>query len=111
MNGRKWILAHNSRPRMTDGVEVTKEKGYYSIYRYIDDWDEEGDSIYCIDEYVNDIPDLMLMLAVGATDDEGVIKWMKKNLVKKESNALYRITEFLDQHGIPYTRNTNGVIS
>ena len=52
---KKWILARHHRPRMVDGVEVSKENGRFTVYRYIDDWDEDGDTIYNVEEYLTDI--------------------------------------------------------
>ena len=99
----KWIIAHNRSDRKTDGVELTLVWDRYTLYRYIDDWDDEGDTIYAIDEYLKDIPEDILKREIGAKTDRQVRGWFKANLIKKQSNSLDKIIEFFDSHGIPYT--------
>ena len=65
MNG-EWTLASNCSRGKTDGVTVTKVKDGFTVYRYIEDWDEEGDTIYAVDEYLMDISEKELKLATGA---------------------------------------------
>ena len=99
----KWVLAHHSSRGKSDGVELTMDVDKYTINRYIDDWDDEGDTIYAIDEYLKDIPEDILKREIGAKTDRQVRGWFKANLIKKQSNSLDKIIEFFDSHGIPYT--------
>lgn len=104
MTKPKWhILVRNHRPRMCDGVQITNENGYYSIYRYIDDWDEDGDSIYEVEEYLNRIPEHELKTVIGASSDSDVFRWVKAHLIKDRSNSLDAIIAFLDTRNIDYS--------
>ena len=96
-------LACNNRPRMCDGVSVFKENGRYTVYRYIDDWDEEGDTIYAVEEYLVGIPEKDLKREIKATSDSEVVRWIKNHLIKEMSNSLDAIEEFLTVHGVPFS--------
>ena len=101
---KEWTIASNQRTRMYDCVRLYKEHGYYSIYRCIDDWDEDGDdSPYNVEEYLNLIPDTSLQQAIGATTDNEVVRWVKKHLIKDQSNSLDAIEEFLKEKKIHFT--------
>ena len=105
----KWIIAVNHRPRMNDGVELLKEKGHFSIYRYIDDWDEEGDTIYSVEEYLNGIPEQEFKAATGVASDRALRQWITAHLIKERSNSLDAIVVFLDAHDISYSHKYNGL--
>ena len=77
MTKKVWSIAGNSRPRMHDGVKVIKEDNSFIVYRYIDDWDEDGDSIYSTEEYLKRIPEQALKNAIKASSDSEVVKWMR----------------------------------
>lgn len=100
--GIKWILAENSRPRMIDGVEVIKEDRLYTVYRYIEDWDEDGDTIYYVNEYLKNIPEMALKSAIKACSDGEVIMWFKSHLIESQSNSLDAIEAFLEEHNVPF---------
>ena len=106
MNG-EWTLASNRSRGKTDGVTVTKVKDGFTVYRYIEDWDEEGDTIYAVDEYLMDISEKELKLAIGARSDADVIRWIKAHLIKKQSNSLDAIVRFLDEHKVPFTQEAS----
>lgn len=108
MKKLKWVLACRHRPRMCDGVEVTKENGCFTIYRYIDDWDEEGDSIYEVEEYLTDIQEQEIKTAIGTNQDTSVIQWIKAHLIKKESNSIDAIADYFETHQISYGHERNG---
>ena len=99
---KKWILAENQRPRMVDGVEVTKEDNRFTVYRYIEDWDEDGDTIYSVDEYLSNIPETALKPAIKADSDGEVIQWFKSHLIESQSNSLDAIEAFLKEHNVPF---------
>ena len=98
----KWILAQHSSQGKTDGVELAKEWDRFTVYRYVEDWDEDGDTIYETHEYLKDIPEDILKQKIGADTDRQVRSWITANLIKKQSNSLDRIIEFFDGHGVPY---------
>ena len=99
----EWYIAVNNRPRRYDCVKLIKERGYYSIYRCIDDvWEDGDDSPYNMDEYLNLIPEICLLVAIGAKTDRNVKTWVKSNLIKKQSNSLDKIEAFLKEHNIPF---------
>ncbi len=102
MEKKVWHLVANHRPGMCDGVEVTKERDNFTIYRYIEDWDEEGDTIYEINEYLTEIPELSLKRAIKASSDNEVLHWIKTHLIKEQSNAIDDIEKFLKEHKVPY---------
>ncbi|MBO7117210.1 MAG: hypothetical protein J6V81_00880 [Bacteroidales bacterium] len=102
MNG-EWTLASNCSRGKTDGVTVTKVKDGFTIYRYIEDWDEEGDTIYAVDEYLMDISEKDLKATIRARSDSDVVRWINAHLIKKQSNSLDAIVRFLDEHKVPYT--------
>ena len=77
MTKKVWSIVRNSRPRMHDGVKVIKEDNCFTVYRYIDDWDEDGDSIYSTEEYLKRIPEQALKDAIKASADTEVVKWIK----------------------------------
>ena len=107
---KEWTIAENHGTRQFDCVMLFKEQGYYSIYRSIDDLDEDGDnSPYNIEEYLNRIPETVLQLAIGATKDRDVVLWVRKNLIKKQSNSLDAIEAFLKEKSIPFTLVSNYV--
>lgn len=93
---------------MLDGVQLFKENGCYSIYRYIDDSDEDGDTVYEVEEYMNQIPIQGIRTALGTVDDSDVVRWIMKNLIKERSNALDNIVAFLDSHDVTYVHIYNG---
>lgn len=99
----KWVLARRSSRGLNDGVEVTKSGGLFSIYRYIDDWDEDGDTIYAINEYLKGIPEQQIKQAIPAESDDEVASWIKSHLIKEESNSLDAIEAFLKEKNVPYT--------
>ena len=103
MMKNEWTLASNCSRGKTDGVTVTKVKDGFTVYRYIDDWDEEGDTIYAVEEYLRDISEKELKSAIGANSDADVIRWIKAHLIKKQSNSLDAIVRFLDENKVPYT--------
>ena len=100
---KEWIIAENHRTRMYECVRLYKEHGCYSIYRCcysiyrcIDDWDDDGDdSPYNVEEYLNLIPDTNLQQAICATTDQEVVRWVKKHLIKDQSNYLDALEEFI----------------
>ena len=98
----KWILAQHSSQGKTDGVELAKEWDRFTVYRYVEDWDEDGDTVYETHEYLKDIPEDVLKQKIGADTDRQVRSWITANLIKKQSNSLDRIIEFFDGHGVPY---------
>ena len=87
---------------MTDGVDVIKENNCFTVYRYIDDWDDDGDSIYSTEEYLKRIPEQALKTAIKASSDSEVVKWIKAHLIKEQSNALDAIIEFLKDNRVPF---------
>ena len=103
MSKKVWHLITNHRPLMYDGVEVSKENDCFTIYRYIDDRDEDGDTIYEINEYLKGIPELSLKRAIKAGSDDEVLHWIKTHLIKEQSNAIDGIEAFLKEHNVPYT--------
>ena len=96
------VLVSHSRKGFTDGVEVAEVKDVLSLYRYIEDWDDEGDTIYAIDEFLINIPGPVIRQALGVDSNEQVFAWLKKSLIKKQSNAIDAIQDYLDKNGIPY---------
>ena len=90
-------------PGMVDGVDLIKENGFYTVYRYIEDWDEEGDTIYEVNEYLRDIPEEALKREIGVVTDGAVARWIRAHLIKEKSNALDDIVEFLGKHNVPYS--------
>lgn len=105
---KKWRIVENNRPQMHDGVHLQKENGFYSIYRFIDDRDEEGDTVYEVEEYLRRIAEQQIQTAIGASSDGEVVRWIKSHLIKEQSNALDAITGFLDTHGVGYGHEYNG---
>ena len=100
---KEWTIATNHRTRKCDCIRLYKEHGFYSIYRCIDDWDEDGDdSPYNVEEYLNLIPDTNLQQAIGATTDQEVVRWVKRNLIKDQSNSLDAIEEFLKENNLHF---------
>ena len=89
-------------PGMVDGVDLIIENGCYTVYRYIEDWDEEGDTIYEINEYLKGIPEEVFKREIGRATDGGVARWIKSHLIEKQSNALDDIVDFLNKHNVPY---------
>ena len=77
--------------------------GFRYCWQYIDDWDEDGDTIYAINEYLNGIPEQQIKQAIRADSDDAVASWIKSHLIKEESNSLDAIEVFLKERGIPYT--------
>ena len=102
---KTWRIVENHRPRMNDGVHLYKEDDCYSIYRYIDDWDEEGDTICDEEEYLSGIPEQELKTAIRTTTDSEVVSWIKKHLIKERSNSLDAIVVFLEEHNVRYSSN------
>lgn len=102
MAKKTWRLASNHRPHMYDGVEVTKEDVWFTVYRYIDDTDEEGDTVYSIEEYLKYIPEQIFKREINAASDNEVIKWLRAHLIKRQSNSIDAIIAFLDEHHVPY---------
>lgn len=99
----EWYIAVNNRPRRYDCVKLIKERGYYSIYRCIDDvWEDGDDSPYNEEEYLNQIPEICLQVSIGAKTDRDVVNWIKKNLNKKHINSLDAIETYLKEHRIPF---------
>lgn len=92
----------SNSPGMVDGVDLIKENGCYTVYRYIEDWDEEGDTIFEVNEYLRDIPEEALKREIGVVTDGAVARWIRAHLIKEKSNALDAIVEFLDNHNVPY---------
>ena len=105
----KWRIVEHNRQRMNDGVFVYKKNGFYTIYRYIDDWDEDGDTIYDDEEYVSQIPEGEFMAAIGASEDSQVIHWIKTHLIKEQSNSRDDIISFLDENNVSYRYEINGL--
>ena len=104
MTKKVWYLVENNRPRRYDCVRLYKEHGYYSINRCIDDWDEDGDgSPYNVEEYLNLIPDTDLQQVIGATTDNEVVRWVKKHMIKEQSNSLDAVEEFLKDRKIHFS--------
>ena len=87
---------------MTDGVDVIKENNSFTVYRYIDDWDDDDDSIYSTEEYLKRIPEQALKTAIKASSDSEVVKWIKAHLIKEQSNALDAKIEFLKDNRDPF---------
>lgn len=92
---------------MCDGVEVYKENGCFTMYRYIDDWDEEGDTIYAVEEYLRGIPEQEIKRAIRAVSDSDVIKWIRAHLIKEQSNSIDTIIEFLEEQNVGFTYERN----
>ena len=107
MFDNRTILAHNFRKGFSDGVEVIEKFDFFSLYRYIEDWDEDRDTTYEIHEFLIDIPGPTIRSVLGVKTDRGVTSWFKKNLLKKQSNSLDAIQEFFDKHTIPYRYTNN----
>ena len=102
MSKQTLTLVANMRPHMCDGVEVTKENNFFTVYRYIEDSDEEGDTIYSIDEYLKMIPEADFKREIRANWDGDVIFWIRTHLIEESSNSLDAIIAFLDEHKVPY---------
>ena len=92
------------RPGKVDGVDLMIENGCYTIYRYIEDWDEEGDTFFEVNEYLRGIPEEVLKREIGRVTDGGVVRWIRSHLIEERSNSLDAIVEFLDKHNVPYTK-------
>ena len=101
MTRNVWHLVTNHRPRMYDSVEVSKENDCFTIYRSIEDWDENGDTIYEINEFLKGIPEHKLKRVINSGSDDEVLHWIKTNLIKEQSNALDDIEEFLKENNVP----------
>ena len=102
MSKQTWTLVYNLRPHMCDGVEVSKENNCFTVYRYIEDTDEEGDTVYSIDEYLKWIPEQTFKREIKATSDSEVIRWIRTHLIQSQSNSIEAIMAFLDEHHVPY---------
>ena len=98
----KRTLVSNERPRQSDGVIAYDEHDVLTLYRYIDDTDEDGDTLYEVEEYLRAIPGPEIRTVLGVENNLQVFDWFKKNLIAEESNSLDAIIEFLDQNCIPY---------
>ncbi len=96
------VLASHAKKGATDGVEVIEVNDILSLYRYIEDWDEDGDTIYAIDEFLINIPGPVIRRSLSVDSNEKVFSWLKKSLIKKQSNAIDAIQAYLDRNGIPY---------
>ncbi len=77
MTKKVWFSVRKSCPRMHDGVKVIKENNCFTVYRYIDDWDDDGDSIYSTEDYLKRIPEQALKTAIKASSDSEVVKWIR----------------------------------
>ncbi len=104
MKETKWDIIANRRPGMVDGVELTKKKGYYSIYRYVNDWDEDGDTICDEEEILNMIPEEDIKKAIGASSDSDVVDWVKNHIGKRGNNSIDEIIGLLGVYKVKFTR-------
>ena len=51
-NRRVWLLVENRRLHMYDSVVVVKENNSFAIHRFIEDSDEDGETIYSLEEHL-----------------------------------------------------------
>ena len=80
----------------------TQKISYYSIYRCIDDSDDEGFSFpFNCDYYYNLIPEEAFKLAIKAKSDSNVTDWIRSHLIKGQSDSPDDVIAFLDENGIP----------
>jgi len=103
----RYTLVSNARSGFTDGVEVAVVGDMLSIYRYIEDWDEDGDTIYEANDYLIDIPCSVLKKILGVKDISGVLSWIKDHLIAEQSNSLDAIEAFFNNNKIPYRYTYN----
>ena len=95
-------IVSNMRHHMSDGVEVAVDNGQYFIHRYIDDSDEDGDTIYETHDYLVHIPLKALRRSLGVNCDFSVYNWIKNNLIAEQSNSLDKIVAYLKANKIPF---------